>query len=251
MTGKYRQIGKFIQSLFMVFILIPFINLAGCAYQPKQANVLDPAPAISSSRTEQTEYILCPGDTISISFFYFPRFDTTVKIRPDGYISLIPLDDVKAAGLTAKELDELLTELYADRIENPELTVTVREFSSQKIYVGGEVKNAGIYEIESDMTPLQAVLKAGGALETGNLKSVIVMRKTAERTPQLFSVNLEDALDPQKSTSEFHLQPYDVVYVPETLIAQLNQFVYRYIDRMIPISLNAGFSYVIGEWHPR
>ncbi|MCG2722946.1 MAG: polysaccharide biosynthesis/export family protein [Thermodesulfovibrionales bacterium] len=255
MDGDLREIGKFLYRRGKAMHILLFLGIAliltGCVSPSKQYGITDPAPGIDLSPAGQTEYILCPGDTISISFFYFPRLDATVKIRPDGYISLVPLDDVKAAGLIAKELDELLTKLYADRIENPELTVTVREFSSQKVYVGGEVKNAGIYELEAGMTPLQALFKAGGALKTGNLETVIVIRKENDNTPRVYSLNLEREIRPGEGMSVFFLQPLDVVYVPETLIAQLNQFVDQYIDKMIPISLNAGFSYVIGEWNPR
>lgn len=238
-------------GIILILVLALAVNVAGCASQLKQSKVTETAPVVTASQEGDAKYVLHAGDTISVTFFYFPRLDTTVKIRPDGYISLVPLDDVKAAGYTARQLDEILTKLYAERIENPELTVSVKEFTFQKIYVGGEVKNSGLYDLETDMTALRAVLRAGGVLKTGNLESVIVIRKTPEGNPQLFSINLEDTIDPQKSTNEFYLQPQDVVYVPETMIAQLNQFVDQYIERMIPISLNAGFSYVIGEWTPR
>lgn len=134
-------------------------------------------PSPVQEEGKEKEYVLQPGDVISVAFFYFPRLDTTVKIRPDGYISMPPIDDVKAAGLNARELDEKLTGLYAERIENPELTVTVKEFATQKVYVGGEVKNAGFFDLENNMTSLQAIFKAGGALNTGNLESVIIIRR--------------------------------------------------------------------------
>lgn len=244
-----RQTGNSAIRGVPLTLLILFLVAGGsCISRAKETRV---GGTTLKPPAQEQEYILHPGDTITVSFFYFPKLDTTTKIRPDGYISLVPIDDVKAAGYTTRQLDEILTKLYAERIENPELTVVVKDFTSQKVYVGGEVKNSGLYDLETDMTAFGAILKAGGVLKTGNLESVIVIRKTSDETPKLFSVNLEDTIDPQKSAGEFYLQPHDVVYVPETLIAQLNQFVDQYIKKMIPISLNAGFSYVIGEWEPR
>ena len=142
--------------------------------------------------------ILSPGDVISVNFFYFPRLDSTQKIRPDGYISVVPIDDVKAAGLTTRDLDEKLTKLYAGRIENPELTVIVKEFAAQKVYVGGEVRGEGIYYLEMNMTALEAIFRAGGTLNTGNLESIIIIRKKKDGTPRVLSVNLAQDIKSKK-----------------------------------------------------
>ncbi|MEW6586679.1 MAG: polysaccharide biosynthesis/export family protein, partial [Nitrospirota bacterium] len=236
------SVFRLLRRIGLAFLSALALILAACASQTKEVRIAEPS-AVSASVPE-AEYVLRPGDTISVNFFYFPRLDTTVKIRPDGHVSLVPIDDVKAAGYTTRQMDEILTKLYAERIENPELTVTVKDYTSHKIYVGGEVKNSGLYDLETDMTALGAILRAGGVLKTGNMESVIVIRKTQEGAPRLYAVNLKEHLNPKQETGEFHLQPLDVVYVPETFIAYLNQFVDQYIDKMIPISLNAGFNFI-------
>jgi len=229
----------------LMFVLAAILNLTGCASQLKGSEAgAEVLPPPLSVQAEEPEYILRPSDVISVSFFYFPRLDTTLKIRPDGYISMAPIDDVKAAGLTVRALDERLTGLYADRVENPELTVTVKEFASQKIYVGGEVRGGGIYDMETNMTALSAIFRAGGALDTGNLESVIVIRKKTDGAPLVMSINLEQDIKSRKIQNDIWLQPLDVIYVPKTLIAKIDQFVDQYIDKLLPISLNAGFSFI-------
>jgi protein involved in polysaccharide export with SLBB domain len=241
--------------LYILILVLVSVNLAGCASYMNQSKVeaesvlpeaktLQPVSPASPVQAEEKEYVLQPGDVISVAFFYFPRLDTTVKIRPDGYISLSPIDDVKAAGLNTRELDEKLTRLYAERIENPELTVTVKEFATQKIYVGGEVKSAGFFDLENNMTSLQAIFKAGGALNTGNLESVIIIRREKDGSPRLFSVNLKQDLESRKITNDIYLNSLDVVYIPQTMIARIDQFVEQYIDKLLPISLHAGFDFV-------
>ncbi|MBE9569991.1 MAG: polysaccharide biosynthesis/export family protein [Proteobacteria bacterium] len=232
----------------LTLVLIYLINLPGCASSQNESSIqAGTLPSTCHVEAEETEYILNAGDQISVSFFYFPRFNTTLKIRPDGYISIAPIDDVKAAGLTSRELDEKLTRLYAERIENAELTVSVKEFSTQKVYVGGEVRDPGTHDLERNMTALEAIFKARGALNTGNLDSVMIIRKKGDGTPYVFSINLAQDIKSNETKNNIFLRPLDVVYVPKTLIAKINQFVDQYIDKLIPISLNAGFSYVISD----
>jgi len=232
----------------LILMLALLLTLAGCTtlkdskieeVKPPLVPILLPA--------EETEYVLQPGDVITVTFFYFPHLNTTVKIRPDGYISIAPIDDVKTAGLTTRELDELLTKRYTGRIENPELTVVLKEFAGQKIYVGGEVKNGGVLDYELNITALQAIFKAGGKLNTGNLGSVIIFRKKKDGTAQIFNINLGVDSDSKRIINDVYLRPLDVVYVPQTQIAQVNEYVDQYIRKLIPISMNAGFSYILGD----
>jgi polysaccharide export outer membrane protein len=241
--------------IYILILVLVSINLACCASYMNQSKIetesvlpeaktVQPVYPASPVQAEEKEYVLQPGDVISVAFFFFPRLDTTVKIRPDGYISMPPIDDVKAAGLNTRELDEKLTRLYAERIENPELTVTVKEFATQKVYVGGEVKSAGFFDLENNMTSLQAIFKAGGPLNTGNLENVIIIRREKDGSPRLFSFNLKQDIESKKITNDIYLNPLDVVYIPKTTIARIDQFVEQYIDKLLPISLHAGFDFI-------
>lgn len=257
MDNREKRKNTCIKSVLciLILVLISVLILAGCASYPNRSKIEaetvlpeaktdQPIVPVSPAQAEEKEYVLQLGDVISVTFFYFPRLDTTLKIRPDGYISMAPIDDVKAAGHTTRELDEKLTRLYAERIENPELTVTVKEFATQKVYVGGEVKSAGIYDLEMNMTALQAIFRAGSVLTTGNLESVIIIRRERNGTPSFFSVSLAQDKESKKITNDIYLSPLDVVYVPQTKIARINQFVDQYINKLIPISLHAGFNFI-------
>src|SRR3972149_12197051 len=89
--------------------------------------------------TEEDNYVMQVGDEIEVKFYYESELNERVTIRPDGKISLQLIDDVKAAGLTTSDLDKVLTEKYERKLKKPEITVIVKTFSSQKIYIGGEV----------------------------------------------------------------------------------------------------------------
>jgi polysaccharide export outer membrane protein len=75
------------------------------------------------------EYILEVGDVMEIEFFYHPEINKTVKIRPDGKVTLARKGDIHAAGLTARQLNENITSLYGDIFRDPMVTITLVEFN--------------------------------------------------------------------------------------------------------------------------
>ena len=76
-----------------------------------------------------------PGDQLDIKFFYNPELNEAVTLRPEGKISLQLVDEVQAAGLPPAELDARLTEAYSRELKKPMVSVIVRSFKGQRIYV--------------------------------------------------------------------------------------------------------------------
>ncbi len=128
---------------------------------------------------------------MDIKFFFNPELNETVIVRPDGNISLLLIDDVRSAGLTPSELDVLLTQAYARELRKPMITVIVKTFTGQRVYVGGEIGKPGLVELAPGMTALQAVFNAGGFLDTAKPEAVLVIRKGgAADAPIPIRVNL-------------------------------------------------------------
>jgi protein involved in polysaccharide export with SLBB domain len=208
-------------------------------------------PAVTeSSRTSEIvaghskpEYILQIGDYMDIKFLYDPQLNESVRIRPDGRISLQIVDEVEAAGLTPAQLDTILTQKYSRVLTKPEVAVIVREFAGQKIYVGGEVASPGLVNLNSNMTAMEAIFSAGGFRETAEPGSVIILSKSPENTRIVRKVDLKNALAGSSIERDLFLKPYDVVYVPKTFISKTNKFVDQYLTRMVPRWLSVDFSY--------
>jgi len=201
--------------------------LVGCA--PTIATKETPVIGSRSTDVEQPpEYRIQPGDQMDIKFFFNPELNETVFVRPDGKISLQLVDDVQAARLTPSELDEVLSQAYAKELRRPEVTVIVRSFTAQRVYVGGEVEKPGTVELTPGMTALQAVINAGGFRDTAKLEEVLVIRNGWADTPIPIRVNLT-----QPIANDINLQPHDIVYVPRTWIADANLFVRQYIRDLL------------------
>lgn len=197
---------------------------------------------------ELPAYRIQLGDQLDIKFFYNPELNETVFVRPDGRISLQLVDDVDAAGLTSSELDSILTQKYAKELRKPVVTVIVRSFAGQRVYVGGEVNSPGLVNITTGMTTLQAILTAGGFRETAKPEGVIVIRKGPDNRPIPIRADLKKTIYGKGESGDIPLRPYDIVYVPKTLIAQANKFVNQYVERLLLFrgtTLGFGFTY---EW---
>lgn len=236
----------------MTFFLFTHAALFGCA--SSNSNVVPEEAALTANQTHSSEpapYLIQPGDQLDIKFFYNPELNETLTVRPDGKISLQLVDEVQAAGLKPSELDEVLTKEYSEELKKPAITVIVKAFGGQRIFVGGEVNEQGLITISGNMTPLQAVFNAGGFKETASPQNAIVIRKGPNNEPIPISINLKDAMQGKTDAVDFLLKPDDVVYVPKSAIAKANTFVNQYIENLFLYrGVSLGFAYRIYDLDP-
>jgi protein involved in polysaccharide export with SLBB domain len=179
------------------------------------------------------DYRLRPGDEVQIKFFYHPKLDEKLMIGPDGKISLQLIDEVLAAGLTASQLDEVLTKEYAKYLENHKISVIVREYSGLKVYVGGEVRNPKFVSLKGNMSVLQSIFAANGFKETAKPENVILVRKGPDNRPVAMAVDLGAVVSGEQIENDIYLMPSDIVYVPKTSIAKAGKFVDQYIRKVL------------------
>jgi protein involved in polysaccharide export with SLBB domain len=207
-----------------------------------QAIQVSQAPASAPAAPEQ-EYKIQVGDQLDIKFFYNAELNEQVIVRPDGRISLQLVQEVVATGLTPAELTKVLVEKYGAELQKAEITVIVRSFGAQKIYVDGEVFKPGMFPILGVMTALQAISQAGGMKETAQAREVLIIRRGAGNRPMAFPVSLDKALDGTDMSQDIALAPFDIVYVPRSAITNVNIWVDQYIRRNIPIPISFQYSF--------
>ncbi len=187
-------------------------------------------------------YQIQRGDLLAIQFFNNPEFSQNATVRPDGKITLPYIDEVRVAGLTPAEVDATITARFRQVLLRPEITVIVREFASQRVYVGGEVGRPGLVALTGRTTALQAILSAGGFLDTARTGQVLLIRRGHDNRPLGHALDLAQGLKAGQSGEDVVLQPLDLVYVPKTRIAEVNRFVDQYIRRLLPVPGSFGFS---------
>jgi protein involved in polysaccharide export with SLBB domain len=221
-----------------IFLLIAlFATVSACGPVVK-ANVTPFAQLNTQARTAPApEYRIQPGDDLEIKFLYNPELNERLPVRPDGRISLQFVKEVLVVGLTPKELGDLLTEKYGPELKKPDVTVIVRSFSAQKVFVDGEVNRGGLLPLTGPLTVLQAIAQAGGVKDTARLTEVLVIRQNPNGPFLTSVVDISKAIDGTDKSQDIALMPYDVVFVPKSPIANVDTWVDLYIRRLLPFSL--------------
>ena len=211
--------------------------ITGCARQSASPRLPPPLPGTGII----DEYILQPYDTLEIKFFYNPNLNETTTIRPDGMISLQMIDEVRAAGFTPSQLDTLLTQKYSLLLDQVMITVFVRSFSDQKIYVGGEVYSPRVIHLKERMNALQAVFMAGGFKPDADLSEVVIISRGPDQRPVARRVNLGRALKGRLAFEDYRLRAYDIVFVPKSSLAKASRFmthIYSFLPRHVFLAFN-------------
>lgn len=227
--------------LRVIKLLVVLVAVTACT-SAKNGQIPVNLMKLSAPQSVAGEYVINAGDTLEIKFFYNPELNELVTVRPDGRISLQLANEIMVSGLTPAELTERLRKKYSEDIEKPEITVMVRTFTSQRVYVDGEVNRAGLVTLTAPMTILQSISQAGGFKESASAENIIIIRRAADNQFITIKVNLEKAIDNTDISQDIVLMPNDIVHVPKSGIANLNLWVDQYIRRNIPIP----FSYGLG-----
>jgi polysaccharide export outer membrane protein len=193
------------------------------------------------------EYLLDIGDVLDIKLFYHPELNETgLVVRTDGKITAQLVGDVTAHGQTPTQLAAILVEAYRrEGLLQPSVAILLRKSAGLRVFVTGEVANPGMIAHEGLLTLSQAIAQAGGSKATAEVRSIALLRDAGkqDREPLFAVINLKDRL---AAGQDVPLQPYDVIVVPKSRIAELNQIVEQYIVKLIPVTFSAGFSYTLG-----
>ncbi|MGB2662586.1 MAG: polysaccharide biosynthesis/export family protein [Candidatus Acidiferrum sp.] len=169
--------------------------------------------ATPSQSAAGADYKIGPQDVLRVNVWKEPDISGTVPVRPDGKISLPLLNDVQAAGLTAMELAGVVREGLTKYITNPQVTVTVTEINSRRVYCMGEVLKPGGFPLLPNMTALQAISSCGGFTQFAKLKGIYVLRVEGGKQVQ-HPFNYKAVVKGKKPDDNILLQPGDVIMVP-------------------------------------
>ena len=214
-------------------------NVPPLRFEARPMNGQDIDAGFDTPSSPSKAYTIASGDTLDIKFYYTPELNETQAVRPDGKIALQIIGEVGAEGRTPAELCGLLKRLYAPHLKDPEVSVVVRTFSNNRIFVGGQVLLPGPIEMNGKMTALEAIIQAGGIdYKEAEVKNVVVIRHH-NGTRYGYLLNLEPTLE-GKEAQPFFLESKDIVYVPRTEIAKINQWIDQHINRIVP---QTGFTF--------
>jgi polysaccharide export outer membrane protein len=179
-------------------------------------------------------YLIQPGDDLFIDFYLSPEFNQEVTVRPDGKIALRLVGVVQAASLTPQQLAANLDQAYLSELRDPGVTVVVKNMPSREVFVEGEVQHPGAFPAEQGMTALQAVAKAGGFTQDAASTAVLIRRDACGQASRSV-IDLSDAVKHPDRDDDLVLQSRDILVVPLSGVASVDEWVDHYIRRLLPI----------------
>ena len=143
-------------------------------------NALPPSDTTTASGAYEggTEYRVGAQDQLEISVFGVPDLTRTVRVNSNGQISLPLVGALQAGGRTIPELEkDIAASLSKNYLQNPQVSVFVKEYASQRITMEGSFKRPGIYPLTGKTSLLQAVAIAGGFDQLAEPSRVVVFRQ--------------------------------------------------------------------------
>jgi protein involved in polysaccharide export with SLBB domain len=153
-------------------------------------------------------YVLGPGDKISITVFDHPEFSLEAVIRPDGLITHPFLGPLKVAGETAGQLAAAVTQALKQELRNPVVTVSVLEMAGGGVYVRGEVNAPGLVPALTGITVARAINLALGLTPKANLHEALIYSPQGEERKVDLTLALGD------HAADYVLQPRETLVIP-------------------------------------
>jgi polysaccharide export outer membrane protein len=180
--------------------VVGVLLLAGCAH----------TPTAKVDNSDQP-YRIGREDVLDVAVWRDPDLSRTLPVRPDGYISMPMTGDVLASGKTPTELAEEIKTRLQPYVQEPRVTVIVREVNSSRIFVTGEVAHPGAYPLRGRVSLVQAIALAGGFTDFANSGGITVIRSDGQGGK--IPVRYKDLISPD-GAQDVMLRPGDTIVVP-------------------------------------
>lgn len=199
-------------SGFILGVLVVALGVlaAGCGPHPKRVGGGTPVVSEGPDAAPAQEYRIGPEDVLEITIWKNADLSKNVTVRPDGMITLPLIGELRAGGLTANEVRDGIRARLERYKEVPEVSVTVADVRSYNLYILGEVKTPGRYQVKSHTTLLQALALAGGFTPFAATEKIVLVRRDQHANEQRIRIRYRDLI----KRGDVGLSPGDTVIVP-------------------------------------
>jgi len=193
----------------LVIVIAAGLHTISCAPGVSRSR---PSPAVSDNQITATP--LGPGDIFEVRVYDEKELTGVHRIAPDGTVDIPLAGRLHVADLSRSEVVDLLGKKFQQFINQPQVSVFIKERKSKKIFVFGKVKKPGTFPFEGNMNIIQAITLAGGFDKLADQNGTYVNR-VVQGKEQRLQVAVK-AIGQGKSTN-FSLKPGDIIYIPESI----------------------------------
>jgi polysaccharide export outer membrane protein len=224
MTSSVFILRAPIRILRASTIILLLYSIA-CVTASAQSNPPASRPPNQPQLQLHPRYTLTPGDVLDVNYRYSPDFNQTATIQPDGFVALKVVGSVRVGGLTLDEAHDLIVKEAAERLNNPEVNLTLKDFQAPSITVAGEVLKPGKIPFRQGTTALQAILISGGFGENARAGQVILFRRIDGENAEVKILKLDNIKKRAALEHDLPLVPGDMILVPRDRIAIISRYI--------------------------
>jgi len=201
------------------FFFILLMAVGAWAAEPAPQTPAPPAASSALPRPAVDTYHIGVDDMVQVSVWHNPDLSVTVPVRPDGNISVPLIGDVRAGGRTPEDVAADVKQRLTTYLRDPQVAVILTELRSHeylsRVRVTGAVHQPISVPYRQGMTVLDAVLAAGGTTEFANGDRTSLYRRQDGGSVQSYDVKLDRIMKKGELSSNFPVQPGDIITVPE------------------------------------
>jgi len=194
-------------------ISIYLIGLAAASFGEGQFTERNPAYRLQSS------------DIIEVQYRYTPEFNGTASVQPGGIVNLPLIGDIQVLGLTVAEAQSAITEKASERLNQPEVTVLLKDYVHPYFVVSGEVGHPGRFEMHGDVTAMEAIAMSGGFKDSSKHSQVVLVRKYNKEFAEVTVLDMKAMISPKGISEDPVLRPGDMLMVPQNTVSKLERYV--------------------------
>jgi polysaccharide export outer membrane protein len=164
------------------------------------------------------DYILQSGDLVDIKVFMETSMDRTLRISGSGTITFPLVGNIKKAGKSVAQAEEILSNELKKYIKNPQVSLLIKEYGNTTVYILGEVKTPSAIPIPpgKSLTVLEAISSVGGFTPIASTSKVKVLRME-NGIQKSIEVDISQITKQGKKSLDIPLMPNDVVFVPQSI----------------------------------
>jgi polysaccharide export outer membrane protein len=211
--------------------------VVGAAQTAANASAGPAASAIVPDATKQSadspqfksrspRYRIEAGDTFDLTFELSPEFNqTAVAVQPDGFVTLRGVGDIKVAGETVPELTATLKQAYGKILNNPLISVVLKEFEKPYFIASGQVAKPGKYEMHGNMTVTQAIAIAGDFQSSAKHSQVVLFRRVDDQWTEAKLIDVKKMEKNRDLREDPFLHSGDMLWVPKSTMSKVDRFI--------------------------
>ncbi len=183
-----------------------------------QNNILTDIQSEIENLRVSNDYLLQPGDLLEVKVYMEENMDRTLRISAKGTITFPLVGNIRVGGMSVAAAENALSKELKRYIKNPQISMLIKEYGNQTVYILGQVQKPSAVEIppEKPLTVLEAITSVGGFTDIAAPSKVKVLRMD-NGNQKAIDVDITQITKYGNKSLDINLMPGDVVFVPQSI----------------------------------